>query len=61
MNLKNKLDDKYEEELFENVDYDYDSLSFYLHDLGCSGVDISCDESQNDDVLNNLCLTMTEG
>jgi len=56
MNLKNKLDDKYEEELFENVDYD--SLSFYLHDLTSSSIDIGCTEAEQDDSLLNLSFSV---
>ena len=55
--MKNKLDDKYSEELFENADYTHDELEFFLKDVAASSVEIS-DDGCEDDVLTNLSLSV---
>ena len=57
ISLKNKLDDKYNEELFENADYTHDELEFFLKDVAASSVEIS-DDGCEDDVLTNLSLSV---
>jgi len=53
----NHLEDKYEDELFQNVDYDYNALEFYLNDLNSSTIAV---DDNGDDVLTNVSFQLAD-
>lgn len=53
----NHLEDKYEDELFQNVDYDYNGLEFYLNDLNSSTTAV---DDNGDDVLTNVSFQLAD-
>lgn len=56
----NHLEDKYEDELFQNVDYDYNALEFYLNDLNSSTIAVDDAGENGDDVLTNVSFQLAD-